>query len=165
LDGAGDYLVPNGATTDMFAFGTGNFTIEFWIRFNALSGFQMAYDSRPSGTDGAYPMIYANNTTLIYYVSAADRISSSAISTNTWYHVAVSRSGTSTKMFIDGTQSGSTYTDSTNYLNPVNRPLIGANGTNLGSSVNGYIQDLRVTKGYARYTANFTPPTAAFPTL
>jgi hypothetical protein len=165
FDGTGDYLLPNVATADLYAFGSGAFTIEFWIRFNVLSGFQMVYDSRPTGTDGAYPMIYANGSAINYYVNAADRISSSALSTNTWYHVAVSRSGTSTKLFIDGTQSGSTYTDSTVYINPANRPIIGANGTNLGSSVNGYIQDLRITKGYARYTANFTAPTAAFPTL
>jgi len=165
FDGTGDYLLPNVATADLYAFGSGAFTIEFWIRFNVLAGFQIVYDSRPTGTDGFYPMIYANGSTVSYYVNAADRISSSALSTNTWYHVAVSRSGTSTKLFIDGTQSGSTYTDSTVYINPANRPIIGANGTNLGGSVNGYIQDLRVTKGYARYTANFTPPTSAFQTL
>jgi len=162
FDGTGDYLFPNVATADLYAFGSGAFTIEFWIRFNVLAGFQIVYDSRPTGTDGFYPMIYANGSTVSYYVNAADRISSSALSTNTWYHVAVSRSGTSTKLFIDGTQSGSTYTDSTVYINPANRPIIGANGTNLGGSVNGYIQDLRVTKGIARYTANFTAPTAAF---
>jgi hypothetical protein len=67
-------------------------------------------------------------------------------------------------MFVNGVQEGSTYTDSTNYLNPTGRPwiAINANTTNT-SSLNGYIDDLRITKGVARYTENFTPPTKAFP--
>jgi len=66
-------------------------------------------------------------------------------------------------MFLDGTQVGSTYTDSTVYVNGTSRPVIGAEGFNSppNDSINGYIDDLRITKGYARYTANFTPPTSA----
>lgn len=162
FDGTGDYLVPYNVNTNTYAFGSGDFTIEFWVRFGALAGNQMIYDSRPSATDGLYPMIYASGTSLRYYVNAADRITSGTISTNTWYHVAVARSATSTKMFIDGTQAGSTYTDSTVYINAANRPLIAQNGTNLGAALNGYIDELRVTQGVARYTANFTPPASKF---
>jgi Concanavalin A-like lectin/glucanases superfamily len=162
FDGTGDYLVPYNPNTNTYAFGSNDFTIEFWVRFGALAGNQIIYDSRPSATDGLYPMIYANGTSLRYYVNAVDRITSGTLSTNVWYHVAVARSGTSTKMFIDGTQAGSTYTDSTVYINATNRPLIAQNGTNLGAALNGYIDDLRVTTGVARYTANFTPPTTKF---
>ncbi len=78
--------------------------------------------------------------------------------------ITITRSGTSTKMFIDGVQVGSTYTDNNNY--GTSNPFIIADygspttGTN---QLNGYIDELRITKGVARYTANFTPPNAPFP--
>jgi hypothetical protein len=168
FDGTGDYLLSNPATTELYAFGTGDFTIEFWLYLNSTSSVQVFYDSRPASAQGLQPTIYINSSgTLFYYTNVANRITGSSLSTNTWYHIAVARSGTSTKMFVNGTQVGSTYTDSTNYVNPALRPIIGADGFNSGSpggnATNGYIDDLRITKGYARYTANFTAPTAAFP--
>ena len=89
--------------------------------------------------------------------------STTVISNNTWYHVAITRSGTTLRMFIDGTQEAST-TSSANFTSTTNM-FIGADVNNTNQRINGYIQDLRITNGYARYTANFTPPTQAFPTL
>jgi hypothetical protein len=168
FDGAGDYLVPNGAGTNLgFVFGTGDFTIEFWVYFiSGLGADIVLYDSRPISTNGVYPTIYVNSSSqLSYVVSTSDRItSSSAFTTSQWYHVALCRSGSSTKMFINGTQVGSTYSDTNNYLNPVRRPVIAINGYNeTAAPLNGYIDDLRITKGYARYTTTFTPPAAALP--
>jgi len=168
FDGSGDYLVSNAASSDLYAFGTGDFTVEFWLYLNSTSSVQVFYDSRPASAQGLQPTIYINSSgTLFYYTNVANRITGSSLSANTWYHIAVARSGTSTKMFVNGTQVGSTYTDSTNYVNPALRPMIGADGFNSGTPggnpMNGYIDDLRVTKGYARYTTTFTPPTAAFP--
>jgi hypothetical protein len=82
-------------------------------------------------------------------------------SSNTWYHGAIVRSGSSLKLYINGTQEGSTFTLTTqNFTNRIWQIGNGPNGV-----FNGYIQDVRITNGYARYTANFTAPTAAFPTL
>jgi len=160
FDGTGDYILVNGGSN--FEFGSGNFTIEAWVYLNSTSGFQIIYDQRTTATQ-AVPTIYLDGTSLRYYVSGADRITAgTALSTGTWYHIAVSRSGTSTKMFLDGTQTGSTYTDSTSYINGANRPALGVDGGNLSNQLNGYIDDLRITKGVARYTANFTAPTKAF---
>jgi hypothetical protein len=164
FDGTGDYLVSNPPTTNLYAFGTGDFTIEGWYYFNSVTTEQEIFDFRPLSTQGAYPMAYVwTDSKLYYWVSSANQITSSTtLSTGTWYHIAVCRSGTSTKMFINGTQSGSTYTDSTNYLVGANRPALGVNAFQLNVGfMNGYIDDFRITKGYARYTANFTPPTAA----
>jgi hypothetical protein len=161
FDGTGDYLTLGGQSD--FAFGTGDFTIEMWVWFNNLSTVSILYDSRPPSTQGAYPVLYRTTDNIVrYFVSTADRIIGSAVAQNTWIHIAVCRSGTSTRLFIDGQQSGSTYTDSTNYINAASRPIIGASGS-LTAPLNGYIDDLRVTKGIARYTSNFLPPPAELP--
>ena len=101
---------------------------------------------------------------VFYYLNSGYRIiSSTVLNTGTWYHIAVSRSGSSTKMFINGTQVGSTYTDSSSLVCGAMRPALGINGVGLSSlAMTGYLDELRITR-YARYTANFTAPAAAFP--
>jgi hypothetical protein len=163
FDGSGDYVFQTG-TASTYALGTGDFTIEAWVYANNFTSGKILYDSRPTGTTGVYPTLFVSSTGVVqFYVSETLRIDGSAISTSTWTHIAVSRSGTSTKLFINGTQSGSTYTDTNNYLNGTSRPTIGASGYNLANSWNGNVDGIRVTKGLARYTANFTAPTAAHP--
>ena len=152
-----------------FTFGTGDFTIDFWMRPNVINTDMVLYDGRPAGTNGAYATIYLSNTNKISYLANnATRITGTTnLAAGTWYHVALARSGTATKLFLNGTQEGSTYTDSTNYLpmDPtpgLGRPLIGIRSTDLLSGFNGWIDELRVSKGIARWTTTFTPPTAAY---
>jgi len=153
FDGSGDYL----RSYALPALGTNDFTIEFWARFNSTSN-SFLLDARTSA-NGNFPTIsYFSN--LFYYVNGNNRITGSSLSTGVWYHIAVSRSGTSTKMFVDGTQVGSTYSDSTNYT-ATDYWTIAANGTDGGTAFNGHIDEFRVSKT-ARYTANFTPSTAPF---
>jgi hypothetical protein len=163
FDGSGDYLLmPSNVD---FAFGTGDFTIEFWLNTSDLgpSSDKAIIDFRGSGQNGAYPYLYIYQSKIRYYFNTGDRIiQASTLSTGTWYHVALSRSGSGTRLFVNGTQEASTYTNSDSCLVGTNRPVIGANSA-LGANFNGYLDDLRITKGVARYTAAFTPPTAAFP--
>jgi hypothetical protein len=163
FNGTTDYLNTSPANQNSFAFGSGDFTIEMWVNPTVLGAAnKFLYDGRLS-VDGAFPSIYVNASSLVLYLAnGATQITGGAISTATWTHIAICRSGTSTKLFINGTQSGSTYSDSTVYLNNPLRPVIGSNGP-IGAYWNGYIDDFRVTKGIARYTTTFTPPTAAFP--
>jgi len=163
---AGTCLYPTTApSVNPYSFGTGDFTIEMWVYFNAI-GNMILVDGRTSAqAGGAVPTLYTSATgVLTYYANGADRITTgSAVSISTWHHVAVSRSGTSTKMFFNGTQVGSTYTDSTNYAVAGQRPLLGVSaydGTT--AKLNGYLDDIRITKGIGRYTANFTAPTTEF---
>jgi hypothetical protein len=153
------YLTYDGQSS--FAFSTGDFTIECWIYFSSFAVTPIVYDSRPTGSNGAYPTIYFNTAGLPqYFTNNTAVISGSALSLNTWYHFAVSRSGTVTKMFVNGTQVGSSYTDTTNYLNGSARPSIATNGAGLGGNpFSGYISNLRIVKGTALYTTTFTPST------
>jgi hypothetical protein len=155
FDGTGDALVA--AYTPNFAFSSGNFTIEFWLYINTTSGTPIVFDMRDGGGSQT-PVIYLNGSALVYYTNSGVRITGGTLSTGIWYHVAVCRSGTSTKMFLDGTQIGSTYTDSTNYSG--GNLWLGSYSSG-GFDLNGYIDDLRITNGYARYTTTFTPPGSA----
>jgi hypothetical protein len=155
FDGTGDYLSAPDSTA--FAFGTGDFTIEYWIYAVSFLNAQTIFDTRSSsgvtgysdyfGNTGSFNL-FLNNTTI--YTSASN------VALNTWTHIAVSRSGTSIRVFINGTQSGSTVTNTTNLSDQ--KCLIGVN-RNFVSHHNGYISNLRVLKGTAVYTSNFTPPT------
>jgi len=84
--------------------------------------------------------------------------------TNSWNHVAVTRSGTSLKLFVNGAQSGTTATTSQSFNSGTsNTVYIGANSSGNGIW-QGYISNLRVIVGTAIYTAPFTPPTTPFAT-
>mgnify|MGYP003650783257 CR=1 FL=1 len=148
------------ATNAIFTYASGDFTIEGWFRFTSVGTTQYLIDQRNSGTATAIiPTLYLDSTNvIIYYVNGAARITGTgAITTNTWYHIAVSRSGTSTKLFVNGTQDGSTYSDTNNYA--ASRVSIGSAGNAAGSYLNGYASSIRLSKGFAYYTANFTPST------
>jgi hypothetical protein len=158
FDGSTGYLTI--ATNAAFTYGTGDFTIECWVYINSTGTAQYIIDQRNSGTATAIiPTIYISTTaTLRYYVNGADRITgTTTLSISTWYQVVVARSSTSTKMFLNGTQEGSTYTDSNNYA--ASRVVIGSAADAAGSYLNGFVSNARLVKGTAVYTANFTPPT------
>lgn len=161
FDGTTDYVVQ--PISDTYGYGTGDFTIEFWLYLNS-TGLQTIV-SNLSSASSTNPHIYIS-TTIRYFTVNADRITGASLSTSQWYHIAVCRASGSTRLFIDGTQSGSTYSDTNNY--GATAPLGIGTYWNSGAPVttntlNGYIDDLRITKGIARYTSNFTPPTAPFP--
>ena len=160
------YVWPKEHLHEMFA---GDYTIEAWIWSSAMNNDgtnNMAIiDYRPSTTNGQYFSLWAKaDYKLGLYINTSYRIESNTLLTNsTWHHIAVSRQSGATRMFIDGTLQTQNWTDSTNYSG-VGRPLIGNSGyhvTDARFDFNGYMSDFRFTKGLARYTANFTPPTAA----
>ena len=155
----GDYLLLEN-NMDLFDFGAGDFTVEFWLYPNEVGRSQLLFDTRPHSTNGAYVAVHLQtNETICYRTANKAQIESGIISVGSWIHVAVSRSGTSTKLFIDGAQEGITYSDSQTYLMPPH-VAVAAASSNLTNTnkLNGYIDDLRVTKGVARYTTDFTPP-------
>jgi hypothetical protein len=164
VDGTGDYL--DTGSNSAFGYGLNDFTIEFWIYRNASTALQGFLDQRTGIETVLAPTLYISSNSFFYFANGANRISGGTLAASQWVHIAVSRSGTATKLFANGVQVGSTFTDTLDYIDSPVR-IGGANGgAGPGlASLNGYIDDLRITKGIARYTANFTPPTAQFPDI
>ena len=153
FDGTGDYLsIPN---SNDFAFGTGDFTIEMWLYASSSGSYQTPIDFRPTATNGNYPaLIRDTDGDLYYFVNSSRLIDNVSISNHVWYHVAICREGTTTRLYLDGVLKGSA-SDSTNYItDDIN---ISSYKTG-GNYFHGYISNLRVIKGKALYTANFKPP-------
>lgn len=157
FDGTGDWLLfPH--NVDQFL-STGNFTVEMWVYRNASGTYGLV--GKGTGTTGW--LVSLNSSNQVVFTFASSTITSTGtVSATTWTHIAVVREGTSTnqtKIYINGTNDG-TGTVSTDF-NQTNSMYVGADRTG-GSAFNGYIDDLRITR-IARYTANFTAPTTAFP--
>jgi hypothetical protein len=164
FDGNGDGLfVPYNPNLAM----SGNFTIEFWINFTSKTGYQTIYSFgygisgdiilQTGNGDGKIVVYTGNPSTAV----ATD--SGSTVNTSQWYHIAVVRNGSTITIYRDGVSVGSG-TSATAHNPSTTSTLIIGGGSSSGFNnfyFNGYIDDLRVTKGYARYTSNFTPPTSA----
>lgn len=159
FDGTGDYLTY--PTNAAFGYGTGDFTIEFWLYLTGTP--DQTIFSNLTSASSTNPHLYYSAGTIRYYTSSADRITSSAVSVGQWYHVALSRASGSTKLFLNGAQSGSTYTDTNDYGSsaPLGVGTYWSGGAPVTSNpVVGYMSNVRVVKGTALYTSAFTPPTA-----
>jgi len=159
LDGTGDYV--NITSTPDFNFGTGDFCVEAWIyNTNQPAANQVIFDFRTSNPQEV-PTVYINATTNTLRFSSSGLAHIDSVSTiplNTWTHIAVAKSSNNTKMFIDGNQVGSTYADTNTYVQGA--LTIGAR-FDATTPFTGYIDDVRISKGTARYTGTFTPPTTA----
>jgi hypothetical protein len=169
FDGTTDYLYQ--APTPFIRLGTGDFTCECWVRFNVVTGtqgiFQLA-DSylQSSLSNNGVGITTANGTGWLFYAKNSQTYTFSPIvpaAANTWMHVALVRYSGTTKLYVNGTGDAAltASSDTTNYT----ATYLALGGVYGGNPLNGYIQDFRITVGVARYTSNFTAPTAAFPTL
>ena len=134
-----------------------DFTLEAWI-YPTATTYHSIFDFRSASTEEAIYLGINLSNQVYLYVNGVVPITTAAISLNVWTHVAVVRYNASTKIYINGTQSGSSWADITNY--GTTKPLrIGA-WYNALYGFTGYIDDVRITKGVARYTATFPVPTA-----
>lgn len=165
FDGTGDNI--NTGSHDDFGFGTGPFTVEGWINQAASTATRCLFDSRTAGNTGiaimssvASPSTSQSRLCAISNTAQIAGDGSTAFTSSTWQHWAVTRDESNTlRGFIDGVQVWSV-TDARTYAS-ASTAYIGAyyDGS---QSFFGKLDEIRVTKGYARYTANFTPPTEAF---
>ena len=165
FDGDSDYLTVTNSSFSTFNASGATLTIEFWVYFNSISGqqdFVMNYANSSGGLVIRKTSGHVIQTNLSG--DGADITGTTTVSAGQWYHVALSGSSGSYKLFLNGTQEGSTYTGALGAGSSTYQ--IGAfywSGSLYGP-LNGYLDDLRFTAGLARYTSNFTPPTTAHST-
>lgn len=174
LDGTTDYVYT--ADSADWYFAANPFTIDFWFRpavspsaydtwisqFNSTpnNGDQWKFDMGASGTHPRF-VIVSNGTTKAEYIAS----NTNTFSADTWYHIALVRNGTAVYIFVDGTSISLTESTaiSTNEVPNLSGNLnIGLDVLNSGRDVNGWIEEFRLSKGVARWTSNFTPPTEAY---
>ena len=157
FDGSGDYLsVP---TSTVLQFETGSFTIESWIYPMANAGVIVGNNIQSSEKTFQLQVNASGKLEFLTW-STILATSSFSIVLNTWQHVSVSFNGTTYRLFINGVLNGSGTT--VKNFSTSNGMTIGANNIPM-TFFSGYINDLRITKGVARYTSNFTVPTQPFP--
>lgn len=148
-------------STDL-SFGTGDLTVEAWIYPTTFDTMYWCLASKgTSGSDGYFFGLTPTNGFLRWDLAGTVYTSTTAPSLNTWSHIVWTRSGTSNKGFINGT-AVYTFTDSTNF-NDTGELRVGRGRTTSTNYATGYIDDLRITKGVARYVSDFTAPTQPFP--
>ena len=159
--------------TDVPAWHTdGDFAFDAWVRFAALPAdgfYSTLYSWVESGAFNNYTVFLLKRTGASYYLSYTAKIGGSTVvtfdrevtvSADTWYHVAISRSGDDYRVFLDGTQAGSTETDSSAITEFTGRFTLGElYRTSATGYLNGYLDEVRLSVGASRYTGTFTAPT------
>ena len=160
FDGTGDYVT---IEADAANFGTGDFTIEMWLYPTESNN---AIFRKTTSTGSASPpslSVYVAGTTPLVGVNSGTAdgswiTASSSFSNNAWNHFAITRNSGTVTIWINGNSAGSA-TRTADVDNNITFRL--GEWRNSSENYKGYIQDFRLTKGLARYTANFTPPTAS----
>jgi len=165
FDGVGDSLTV--ADSNDWDFGTSDFTIDFWFRFNSFAN-QTIFDIGNAGTSGGKGvLLYITDTKNAQVYINGNQVMTVTLtaSTGTWYHFTVVRGGTTVRLFQDGVQQVMA-TNSADITGSTAGVRIGlANSTGFsGLDVNGWVDEFRISKGVARWTANFTPPSAEYTT-
>ena len=161
--GVGNYLT-TATSASGFSFGTGDFTVEFWINSNQTTRCDPVGQNNGFTSSGWWGFVFnrSSNNTMEWFENTNPRIAATSVTWNNgqWNHVAVTRSGNNVKMFLNGTQVGSTYTTSFTYgassVGIINGVL--SDGKTDGP-LTGYLSNVRIVKGTAVYTSSFTPST------
>jgi hypothetical protein len=143
-----------------------DFTFELWAYFTTSDNEFIFWNANSSTFGFRLNQVGSTSINLLASTTGSSHTTNvsaaNALQVNTWQHIAVSRSGTSCKIFVNGLQVIDTTI--TGALSNGGINLIGGRSA-FPATMNGYIDDLRITKGVARYTANFTPPAAPFPDI
>ena len=150
-----------------FDFGTGDFTVEFWFRYEGTLNSEFRFTTGTGSSFFSFGSRVVSSVRRIGLVLEGvtwdTEISWSPASNNTWAHLAISRESGTVRAFQDGTLLGS---NSSNRNWSMNSSIFIVSPASSSSSIATgavYFDDFRVTKGVARYTAAFSPPTEQLP--
>ena len=174
FDGTGDYI--SIASSLDYAFSSGDFTVEFFVRFSVVPGaggyVALLSKQNAAGNEQSFTLWYGGTEKWFFNYSASGTStagSSSGLNGNTpsvgtWYNIALVRTSNQLNLFVNGVR-GTAFAMNGNAIYGGSAPLLvgAANALSPAYFINGYIDDLRITKGVARYIHNFTPPSSAFP--
>jgi len=164
FDGSGDYLLLPSSLN--FVFGSGDWTVELFVYLNATGrqGFVTLENNIGTNVPWEVGLNASNKFRVLVQTSDGQVIidGTTTPSTGTWYHIAAVRYGGTVTLYVNGASEATGNVSTNALVAETNSAYIGIYA--YGFPLNGYIDDLRITKGYARYTSNFTPPTQAFPT-
>jgi len=166
LDGTGDWLI-GPASQNLVA--SGDFTVEAWVYMNANSGSQtvITYANTSAQTQwGLFVGLITSGKASFYWVNTSptgfNATGTTTIPTGQWVHIAGTLQGTTLRVFVNGVLEGTGTTSGS--ARSQSSPLLFVGQSGVGAeTLNGYIDDLRITKGAARYIGNFTPPVARMP--
>jgi len=165
FDGTGDYISAPDSYDWRLDDGddASGWTIDFWVRFATTPGTEnQVFVAQYADGNNHWRLRYLNGT-LSFYLRAGGSITVTISnnwtpSADTWYHVAVVKDGANGyMMFVDGTQIGSTQTDVSTMPDMSGGLVIGVRGGDTDWAFNGWLDELRISKGVARWTSNFTP--------
>lgn len=166
FDGSGDYIVC--PASSFVASNTETFTVELWAYWGSTATTQKSIISNSTGSAFGFAIQQIDATYKIGVNLSGDGFDMSSTDSfllNAWNHIALCGTPGSPGilLFLNGVQQGSAYTGAVNLGSTTANVYVGRIGALNAVYFNGYIDDLRITKGIARYTSNFTPPTRAFP--
>ena len=146
-----DYILS--PVSSNFTLGTNDFTIEYWVWNTNFSANQTISD-RTNSHSGDLILQTDTSGQHKIYANSAFRITSSATSAKTWNHVAIQRASNVTKMYVNGVEQSTSYSDSNNYTG--NKVTLGYLATLNGEGINGYISNYREVIGSTVYTPSTT---------
>jgi hypothetical protein len=163
FSGSGQYFsAPSNAA---FSFSTSSFTVEAWVYLTAATNNStIASNGSYSGADGDWIVRVGSSGgaagkwefTAFFGGTAYQAISNSAVTTNTWAHIAAVKNGNTMTIYVNGVAQTTTATN-TNSVGFSNQTTLIGSGNGFGNFP-GYISNLRIVKGVAVYTGNFTVP-------
>ncbi|PJA00382.1 hypothetical protein COX75_02555 [bacterium (Candidatus Gribaldobacteria) CG_4_10_14_0_2_um_filter_33_15] len=168
LDGDEDYVTS--LDSDDWYFGTGDFTVDFWVRYAALPDFDFYVDQYQTSGDFWQLYRYGSSIVMWFRFGSIDKgyyyATNWTPNLNQWYHLEFARSGSNAYIFINGISQTLTVNTSfsTNDVGNLAAPLYIGSQYGTQGYLNGRIDELRVSKGFCRHTVNFDTPTSEYST-